>query len=160
MTDKEERILRQNAQDVNRHAETFQDIKLYNAMRKGITEGKKREKRRIYSTGMGVTVAAAAAVLLTFSFLNGAPVTEVSEHSVQTASTKNWDDFKAYRLSSRLDPALTSALEQNLVKPVRQSAESKGYRVDVAGAVTDGRKVFVLYSVQNNTDKEVIHADI
>ncbi|MFD1776055.1 DUF4179 domain-containing protein [Paenibacillus rhizophilus] len=158
MINKEERILRQNAQDVNRHAETFQEMKIYNAMREGIMQGKKREKRRIYSYGAGVVVAAAAAVLLTFSSI-GLPAKEVAEHSVQTASTKNWDDFKAYRLSSRLDPALTSALEQNLVKPVRQSAESKGYRVDVAGAVTDGRKVFVLYSVQNNTDKEVIHAD-
>ncbi|WP_198023118.1 DUF4179 domain-containing protein [Paenibacillus zanthoxyli] len=29
--------------------------------------------------------------------------------------------------------------DQNLVKPVRQRAENKGYRVDVAGAVTDSR---------------------
>ncbi|BCG60865.1 DUF4179 domain-containing protein [Paenibacillus sp. URB8-2] len=160
MVEKEERILRQNAHEINQHAETFQEMKLYNAMRKGIMQGKKREKRRIYSYGVGMVVAAAAAVLLTFSFLHGAPVTEISEHSVQTASTKNWDNFKEYRLSSRLlDPALASALQQNLVKPVRQSAESKGYRVDVAGAVTDGRKVFVLYSVQNNTDKEINHAD-
>ncbi|QWU15387.1 protein of unknown function [Paenibacillus sophorae] len=158
MIEKEERILHQNAHEVNRHADTFQEMKIYNAMRGGIMRGKKREKRRIYSYGVGVAIAAAAAVLITFSFI-GLPAKEVAEHSVQTASTKNWDNFKEYRLSYRLDPSLASALEQNLVKPVRQSAENKGYRVDVAGAVTDGRKVFVLYSVHNNTDKEVIHAD-
>ncbi|AIQ14381.1 DUF4179 domain-containing protein [Paenibacillus durus] len=154
---KEERILRQNAHEANRHAETFQESKLYNSMREGIMQGKKREKRRIYSYGVGVAIAAAAAILLTFSSI-GLPAKEAAEHSVQTASTNNWGNFKAYRLSSRY-PALASALEQNLVKPVHQSAEKKGYRVDVAGAVADGRKVFVLYSVQNNTDKEVEQAD-
>lgn len=158
MIEKEERILRQDTDEINKNAETLQEMKIYNAMRGGIMRGKKREKKHIYSLGIGAVVAVAAAVLLTFSFIE-LPVNEVAEHSVQTASTKNWDDFKEYRLSSSLDPALASALEQNLVKPVRQSAENNGYRVDVTGAVTDGRQVFVLYSVQNNTDKEATHAD-
>ncbi|MRN54993.1 DUF4179 domain-containing protein [Paenibacillus monticola] len=157
MIEKEERILRQNADEVKENTETIQEMKIYNAMRDGIKRGKKRSRKRIFSLGMGA-IAAVAAVLLIFSF-SGLPVAVKDEPSVQSASTGHWDDFKAYREDSVLDPALASALEQNLVKPIRQSAENKGYRIDVAGAVTDGRKVFVLYSVQNNTDKEVVHAD-
>jgi hypothetical protein len=127
-------------------------------MKKGIAEGKKREKRRIYTTGMGVIAAAAVAFLITYSTI-GLPNKEVLQPSVQSVSTKNTNDFKAYRSFSRLDPALSSALEQNLLMPVGQSAINKGYRIDVTGAVTDGRKVYVLYSVQNNTDEVVIHAD-
>lgn len=158
MTDKEDRILQKNVDEMNQNTETLQEMKIYNAMRKGIMEGKKREKRRVYTAGLGVIAAAAVALLFTYSSI-GLPAKEVAQPSVQTASPKNTDDFAAYRSFSRLEPALASALEQNLVMPVGQSAENKGYRVDVTGAVTDGRKVYILYSVQNNTDKEVIHAD-
>jgi len=158
MTEKEERILRKNVDDMQQNVETIQEMKIYNAMKKGIVEGKKREKRCIYTTGMGVVAAAAVALLFTYSTI-GLPNKGVAQPSVQSASTKNTDNFKAYRSFSRLEPALASALEQNLVVPVGQSAENKGYRIDVTGAVTDGRKVYVLYSVQNNTDEVVIHAD-
>lgn len=158
MTEKEERILRKNVDDVQQNVETIQEMKIYNAMKKGIVEGKKREKRRIYTTGMGVVAAAAVALLVTYSTI-GLPNKGVAQPSVQSASIKNTDNFKAYRSFSRLEPALASALEQNLVVPVGQSAENKGYRVDVTGAVTDGRKVYILYNVQNNTDEVVIHAD-
>ncbi|MNO29135.1 hypothetical protein D3C76_190410 [compost metagenome] len=158
MTEKEERMLRKNIDEVQQNVETIQEMKIYNAMKKGIAEGKKREKRRIYTTGMGVIAAAAVAFLFTYSSF-GLPNKEVLQPSVQSASTKHTNDFKAYRSFTRLDPALASALEQNLVQPVGQSAENKGYRIDVTGAVTDGRKVYVLYSVQNNTDEVVIHAD-
>ncbi|KTD86837.1 DUF4179 domain-containing protein [Paenibacillus etheri] len=158
MTEKEDRILRKNVDDVQQNVETIQEMKIYNAMKKGIVEGKKREKRRIYTTGMGVVAAAAVAVLVTYSTI-GLPNKGVAQPSVQSASIKNTDNFKAYRSFSRLEPALASALEQNLVVPVGQSAENKGYRVDVTGAVTDGRKVYILYTVQNNTDEVVIHAD-
>jgi hypothetical protein len=158
MTEKEEWMLRKNIDEVQQNVETMQEMKIYNAMRKGITEGKKREKRRIYATGMGVIAAAAVAFLFTYSTI-GLPDKEMLQPSVQSASTKLTNDFKAYRTFSRLDSALASALEQNIVMPVGQSSVNKGYRIDVTGAVTDGRKVYVLYSVQNNTDEVVIHAD-
>ncbi|WP_375102896.1 DUF4179 domain-containing protein [Paenibacillus sp. RS8] len=158
MTDQEERILRKNIDEVQQNVETMQEMKIYNAMKRGIVEGKNREKRRIYTTGMGVVAAAAVALIVTYSTI-GLPNKGAVQPSVQSASTKNTDNFKAYRSFSRLEPALASALEQNLVVPVGESAENKGYRIDVTGAVTDGRKVYVLYSVQNNTDEVVIHAD-
>lgn len=158
MTDNEERILRKNVDEVQQNVETLQEMKIYNAMRKGIMEGKRRQKRRIYNTGIGVVATAAIALLITYSSI-GLPEMGVAEHSVQSASTKNTDNFEAYRTSPGLEPALASALEQNLIIPIGQSAENNGYRVDVTGAVTDGRKVYILYNVQNNTEKEVIHAN-
>lgn len=158
MTEKEDRILRNHVDEVHQNTETLQEMKIYKAMREGIREGKKREKRRIYTTGIGVVAAAAVAFLFAFPSI-GTPAKGVAEHSVQTASNVNTENFKAYRSFYRLDPALASALEQNLVMSVGQSTEKNGYRLDVTGAVTDGRKVYILYSVHNNTDKEVIHAD-
>lgn len=158
MTDQEERILRKNIDEVHQNVETMQEMNIYNAMKRGIVEGKNREKRRIYTTGMGVAAAATVALMVTYNTI-GLPNKGIAQSSVQSVSIKNTDNFKAYRSFSRLEPALASALEQNLVVPVGQSAENKGYRIDVTGAVTDGRKVYVLYSVQNNTDEVVIHAD-
>ena len=158
MTDQEERILRKNIDEVQQNVETMQEMKIYNAMKRGIVEGKNREKRRIYTTGMGVVAAAAVALMVTYNTI-GLPNKGIAQSPVQSVSIKNTDNFKAYRSFSRLEPALASALEQNLVVPVGESAENKGYRIDVTGAVTDGRKVYVLYSVQNNTDEVVIHAD-
>lgn len=64
MTDKEDRILQKNVDEMNQNTETLQEMKIYNAMRKGIMEGKKREKRRVYTAGLGVIAAAAAAYYL------------------------------------------------------------------------------------------------
>lgn len=159
MTINEERMLRKHVDDLNEDSEGLQEVKIKSAMRRGIVEGKKREKRRFYTTGIGVVAVAAAVFMFTSSSIE-LPGMGNPKPSVQTASPTNTDNFKAYRTFSRLDPALASALEQNLVIPVGQSAENNGYRVDVTGAVTDGRQVYILYSVQNNTNKEVIHADI
>lgn len=158
MTLKEEHILHKNVHDVNEDTESLQEGKIKSAMRRGIVEGKKREKRRIYTAGIGVVAVAAAAFLFTSSSIE-LPGMGDPKPSVQTASPINTDHFKAYQASTGLEPALASALEQNLVQPVGQSAENSGYRIDVTGAVTDGRQVYILYSVQNNTDKEVIHAN-
>lgn len=67
MTDKEDRILQKNVDEMNQNTETLQEMKIYNAMRKGIMEGKKREKRRVYTAGLGVIAAAAVALLFTYS---------------------------------------------------------------------------------------------
>ncbi|MEC0172750.1 DUF4179 domain-containing protein [Paenibacillus graminis] len=162
MLEKEERILKQDAQEVNLNAETIREMKIYNAMRSGMALGKKRSKRRFYSYGAGAVLATAAAIVLIF-FSIGLPAggTDDSDPggSVQAASTKSWNDFAAYRKQPLKNRLVAGILERNLVIPVRQSATNKGYRMDVDGAVTDGRKVYILFSVQNDTDTEVIPAD-
>ncbi|KWX75451.1 hypothetical protein AMQ84_17660 [Paenibacillus riograndensis] len=162
MSEKEERILKQDAQEVNLNAETIREMKIFNAMRNGVAQGKKRSKRRFYSYGAGAVLAAAAAVFLIF-FPIGLPAGGTDDSglggSVQAASTKSWDDFAAYRNQPLHNRLVADILERDLIKPVRQSATNKGYRMDVDGAVTDGRKVYILFSVHNDTDKEITPAD-
>lgn len=162
MSEQEERILKLDAQEVNLHAETIQEMKIYQAMRRGMAQGNKRSKRRFYSYGAGALLTAAAAFILIFSSLSlPAGGTNDSDlgGSVQAASTTSWNDFAAYRVPSLKNRLVADALERNLVSPVRQSATNKGYRMDVDGAATDGRKVYILFSVHNDTDQEVIPAD-
>lgn len=162
MLEKEERVLKQDAQEVHLHAEEIQELKIYNAMRSGMTQGKKRSKRRFYSYGAGAVLAAAAAIFVIVSSI-GLPSGGIDDSglsgSVQAASTKSWNNFADYRKQPLTNRVVGDILERNLVQPVRQSATNKGYRIDVEGAITDGRKMYILFSVQNDSDKEIIPAD-
>lgn len=153
MIEKEERILRQNADEVNKSVETLQEIKIYNAMRGGIMRGKNREKKHMYSYGIGAFVTVVAAVLITLSFFKEVPVTEVAQDVVRSSITKNWSDSDLFRLVSVDDQSFESILDRNLINPVYQSVENGSFKIGVMGAVTDGRKVFILYSIQNMMDK-------
>ena len=64
MPEKEQRILLQDAYEVNKHAETLPEMKLTLAMRKGMERGKMREKRRFYFWSTGTVMALAAALLI------------------------------------------------------------------------------------------------
>ncbi|MBP2113029.1 DUF4179 domain-containing protein [Paenibacillus silagei] len=162
MLEKEERVLKQDAQEVHLHAEEIQELKIHNAMRSGMAQGKKRSKRRFYSYGAGAVLAAAAAIFVIVSSI-GLPSGGIDDPglsgSVQAASTKSWNDFADYRKQPLTNRGVGDILERNLVNPVRQSATNNGYRMDVDGAVTDGRKVYILFSVQNDSDTEIIPAD-
>ncbi|MEK4517224.1 DUF4179 domain-containing protein [Paenibacillus sp. FSL H8-0122] len=162
MLEKEERVLKQDAQEVHLHAEEIQELKIHNAMRSGMAQGKKRSKRRFYSYGAGAVLAAAAAIFVLVSSI-GLPSGGIDDSglsgSVQAASTKSWNDFADYRKQPLTNRVVGDILERNLVNPVRQSATNNGYRMDVDGAVTDGRKVYILFSVQNDSDTEIIPAD-
>ncbi|WP_405110252.1 hypothetical protein MHH28_00390 [Paenibacillus sp. FSL K6-1217] len=158
MLEKEERVLKQDAQEVNLDAQTIQEMKIYKAMRSGMAQGKKRSKRRFYSYGAGAVLATAAAIFVivsSFGLPAGGTDGSVLGGSVQTASTTSWNDFADYRKQPLTNRLIGGILERNLVKPVRQSATNKGYRMDVEGAVTDGRKVYILFNVHNGTDTVV-----
>ncbi|OAB44728.1 DUF4179 domain-containing protein [Paenibacillus glacialis] len=159
MIEKEERILRQNADEVNKSVETLQEVKIYNAMRSGIMRGKKREKKHIYSFGIGAVITVAATILVMFSFFKEVPITEMTQDVVRSSVTKNWSDSDLFRSISMDDQSFESILDRNLIKPVYQSVEKGSFKVGVMGAVTDGRKVFILYSVHNKMDKPASVAD-
>lgn len=164
MSEHEERLLRQRADEVRKQAESLQEERLYAAMRNGIKQGRQRERRRGYRQGILGAVAVAAVVWLVFSMGGTLQNSNVNDNivkgSVQSDSTSVWNDYQIYRQDdARLNPALARALEQNLVQPVRQRAENGDYTLDVAGAVTDGRQVFVLFSVQNRSDTKMMIGD-
>lgn len=152
MLDKEERVLMTDSDAVKKQAEEIRDMKLANAVRAGISKGRKREMRRIYSYGAAAIAAAAATVFIIFSF-TGFPKMAGNETLVQTASPKSVADIELFRQAAARDQGFAAALEQGLVKPVNLGVEKNGYRIDVVGAVADGRNAYILYSVQNHTNK-------
>ncbi|WP_211750055.1 DUF4179 domain-containing protein [Paenibacillus sp. Marseille-Q4541] len=152
MLDKEERILTQDAQKVKENSEQVREMKLNSAVRIGIEKGRKRQ--RIITYGGGAFIAAVVAVLIFLSsdvLLNTGPNT----YSGQPVTTKSWSDSNAFSTNKSLE----NVLNNNLIQPVYQSVEKNGYRLEVLGAVTDSRKLYVLYSVRNNSDQEVTQAD-
>lgn len=156
MTDSEDRILRQNAEEVKQTVETLQEMKIYNAMHTGVLRGKERAKRRSLFSGVSVTLAAAA-VLLIFMFLK--TPADSAEYTVRNAApTKAWTDSKQFDALISRDSSLASAMDQNLIQPVFHGVEKAGLGMEIMGTVSDGRQVFILYSVQNNTGQTVIHA--
>ncbi|MFU1794527.1 DUF4179 domain-containing protein [Paenibacillus azoreducens] len=155
MLDKEERVLMTDSDTVKKQAGEIRDMKLANAVRAGISKGRKREMRRIYSYGAAAIAAAAAAVFIVFSF-TGFPDAGGNEKMVQTASPKSVTDIESFRQAAARDQGFAAALEQGLVKPVKLGVEKNGYRIDVAGAVADGRTAYILYSLQNHTKSAAI----
>ncbi len=124
-------------------------------MRVGIARGRKHEMKRTYTFGVSALIVAAAAIFIIFS-ISGSPFKALKEDAVQTASANSVSDFESFRSIAQRDQGFAAALEQGLMKPIKQGVEKNGYRMDVAGAVTDGRRAYVMYSFQNHTDSDVI----
>lgn len=158
MADNEERFLHKNIEDVRQNAELMPEMKIYNAMQKGIAEGKKRKKRWVYATSTWLVAAAVIGLFVTFSTIE-LPTRGAGQPSVQSARVLNSNSSNAYRTSTTLDPALESAREQDLLIPVGKYTENNGYRINMLSTVTDGRKVYIFYTVTNNSDKDVKHAN-
>lgn len=150
MLEKEERVLMQDANEVKSNAQTIREMKLSTAVRGGVAQGRKREMRRIYTYGVSAVAAAAAAIVIIFSSI-GSPAV-VDEKVMQTASANSVTDFDLFRPIGQRDQGFAAAMEQGLMKPIKQGVEKNGYRVDVAGAVSDGRRAFIMFSVQNHTE--------
>ncbi|GIP26704.1 hypothetical protein J23TS9_18340 [Paenibacillus sp. J23TS9] len=151
MLEKEERVLMQDANEVKTNTQTIREMKLSTAVRCGVAQGRKREMRRIYTYGVSAVAAAAAAIVIIFSSI-GSPAAVIEEKVMQTASANSVTDFELFRPISQRDQGFGAAMEQGLIKPIKQGVEKNGFRVDVAGAVSDGRKAFIMFSVQNHTE--------
>ncbi|KUP24153.1 DUF4179 domain-containing protein [Paenibacillus sp. DMB5] len=158
MKDIEEQLLHQNAGEVKQQTEAMPEMRIVQAMRTGIRKGKQQSLRKRVMSGLKVTVAAAAAVLMLYTFLD-TPEKAV-EYTVQNASPANTGTASGQFDASLIrDKTLLNALDQNLLRPVNKGVEKAGFKVEIKSAVSDGRQVFIVYSVRNNTDQTVIHAD-
>ncbi|MFM9280571.1 hypothetical protein [Paenibacillus jiagnxiensis] len=152
MGQNEEQLLSKDAYEVHRAAEGLEEAKLSAAVRNGMVRGRKRGARRNYSLGAGMAASLVVLVLLSFSFM-GASTVGIGTDTAQRGTPREWSGFDPFLGIN--DPILSNALQQDLVVPVYQGVEKNGYELDMAGAVTDGRKIYLLYSVHNNTDQEV-----
>ncbi|WP_342566218.1 hypothetical protein NST84_14355 [Paenibacillus sp. FSL R7-0345] len=158
MKDIEEQLLHQNVSDVKQQTEAMPEMRIYQAMQSGIRKGKQQSRKKWLMSGLKITVAAAAVVLLLFTFLKTPD--DAVEYTVHTASPAN-AGTASYPFDASLirDKTLLNALNQNLLQPVNKGVEKAGFKVEIKNTVSDGRQVFIIYSVQNNTDQTVIHAN-
>ncbi|WIV21270.1 DUF4179 domain-containing protein [Paenibacillus polygoni] len=160
MWNKEERILSDDAHEMKANSEQVREMKLTNAVQRGIEQGKRRQKKRLLSYGGGAFITAVVIVLFILSSidfpdngensLTGQPVT-------RSVTTKSWSDSDLFIEAPGLNKALGNVLSNDLIQPVYQSTEKNGYRFEVLGAVTDGRKLYILYNINNKTDQMIYH---
>lgn len=68
MKDIEEQLLHQNVSDVKQQTEAMPEMRIYQAMQSGIRKGKQQSRKKWLMSGLKITVAAAAVVLLLFTF--------------------------------------------------------------------------------------------
>ncbi|MFB5674968.1 hypothetical protein ACE3NQ_18240 [Paenibacillus terreus] len=155
MGQNEEQLLSKDAYEIHRTAERLEEARLSAAVRNGMVRGRKRGARRNYSLGAGMAASFVVLVLLGISFI-GASTVGVGTDTAQRSTHREWSGFAPFLAIN--DPILSNALQQDLVTPVYLGVEKNGYELDMAGAVTDGRKIYLLYSVHNNTDKEMMTA--
>ncbi|WP_150274676.1 DUF4179 domain-containing protein [Paenibacillus tepidiphilus] len=164
MNGKEERLLQQDASEINQLAEAQPEMKIYEAMRKGVNQGKVRYRKRRYLLGITLSVAAAAAIMLfALPFLQErmeSPAANAFQDGyMEVTFDKNWSDSAKFSTASFSDVSLQSAVKNGLIQPVYTSIVQKGFRVEMMGGVTDGRRVLLLYSVKNMTEQTVKHAN-
>lgn len=148
---KEEHLLKEYAEEIHYNVENVQTAKLANTVRRGVAQGRKREMRRRFTYSAAFVTFAAMAGIIIF-ILGGWPGVKEEVKLVQTSSADSVTDFELFRPVSAYDLGFQAALEQKLLKPVKQGVEKDGYRVDVAGAVTDGRRAYILFTLQNHTN--------
>jgi hypothetical protein len=156
MTDKLQRILNQDVNDLQ-GKDQISDMILSNTIRNGIREGKRRElKRRWMTYSIGAVATAIAAVIFFTLTPMKEPVTNITYTALQTTPLSESIDLEHFREASSYDLGIDDVLNQKLVKQLNLGVEKDGIKVDVAGTFSDGRKAYVLYSVQNNTNHEVM----
>ncbi|MDO7906706.1 DUF4179 domain-containing protein [Paenibacillus sp. JX-17] len=148
---KEQSVLMDDARDVMQRAAALPEMKLQAAVSRGAAKGRKQRMRRRYSYSLGAA-AAVLAFLFVWTYVQQTE-NDVTAGVVHTSDPAGWVGFQPFMGAH--DPTLALALKNQLVKPVYQSGEKGGVRLDVTGAVTDGRKLYILISLHNNTDQSI-----
>ncbi|KOR89126.1 DUF4179 domain-containing protein [Paenibacillus solani] len=157
MLDKEYELMKDSTV-LNEKANSLPESKLSAAVREGMEQGRKRERRRMYSVGMG-TLATLTAMVLLLVIVNRSPFTEIQDRHVQTSSISSVNSLELFPSELLRDSSLKKALEGGLVKPINLITEKNGYGVELLGAVTDGRKAYVVFNVINNKEVDIILRD-
>lgn len=153
MTEVQEKILHQDAHANNRQAAEMSRSKLDSAVRKGIGEGRVRARRRNVFYASGGVLVVAAMLLMTFSLLQ--PAGEFATDS-NISAHHDWGEFEVFREAAEGDPRLIHALNQGEVRPFNVSEQQKEYTATLNGVAADSRSMFLLYSVQNDSDQPIV----
>lgn len=153
MTDKVQRILNQDITDIQGKNQ-MSDMTLSNTIRNGIREGKRREmKRRWMTYSIGAVATAVVAVILFIVITpTQVPKTKINYEVVHTTPSDKEVDLERFRSDNETDFGLNNAIYKKLISPIQRTVEYKGIKVDIVGSASDGRRGYLLYTVQNNLD--------
>ncbi|OWA35237.1 hypothetical protein B9G55_11280 [Saccharibacillus sp. O16] len=165
MMNREEEKLQQDAERAVREAQNIGSMELNEATRRGIGQGKKRASRRRATYGTGaVTVAAVAIIAWSSSLMPGVGSSggESAPRVVTAASPQAQAPVKqaaSERLSSKdfyavgMDANVARIIEDGYMSAVNQKISKDGYTLTVLGEAMDNRKMFVAFSVKNETNQ-------
>ncbi|OWR27394.1 hypothetical protein CDO73_22500 [Saccharibacillus sp. O23] len=159
----EERKLLRDAETSQRDAEQVGQMRLDEAVRAGIGQGKKRAARRKAVYGTGFAAAAAAAIIALSPALMPGPGAEPAAQNVTAGAPKNepaaeqaksgYEKIDDYR-SNGTDLKFSSALRNGYVSSLSESQEQNGYTVTLKGMAMDKRGMYMIVSLKNDTQKK------
>lgn len=157
MADKVQRILNQDVNDVQGKQQQISDMILSNTIRNGIREGKRREtKRRWMTYSIGAMVTAVAVIIFLTSIPPNTPANlpdnQIKYTVVHTTPSDKEVDLEHFQTNVETEFGLDTAIYKKLITPIQQTVEYKGLKVDVIGSASDGRRLYFLFTAQNNLD--------
>lgn len=155
----EERQLLRDAETAQRDSERIGQMRLDEAVRAGIGQGKKRAARRKAVYGTGFAAAAAAAILaLSPALMPGpgaAPTPQnvtagVPQASGSEEAKPGYENIKDYR-SSGTDMKYFNALKSGYVASLSESQTQGDYTVTLKGVAMDDRSMYLIAELKNDT---------
>ncbi|MRN52526.1 hypothetical protein [Paenibacillus monticola] len=142
--------LKEHLQYISVEAEKVLDVQLDTAIRRGIEQG---QRRRISQHRGSVVMLLAALAVALFIIVPWAYQNAKPERA--QLPPKSWGELELFRPIVENNMTLKSALDMGLVTQVKSSSpEVKGFQWTINGVLTDRRGMFVLYTVQNNTQQK------
>ncbi|MCQ4087411.1 hypothetical protein [Saccharibacillus sp. JS10] len=167
MTDHQERQLLSDAEQTEQAARHIDQTKLNEAVRQGMTKGKKRAKQRrtFYQAGI-VTAAAATVIALSASLMPGAqdapisnPITAGIKSNLPikpspTPAKPGYLSIDDYR-SVGMDIHFFEGIKKGYFQSIDAKQEKDSYTLTLKGAAMDNRKLYLVAELRNDSDQEV-----
>lgn len=151
----EEELLKEYYHSLSAEAEEVAELKLNTAIRRGITRSRRSSMslRKRYALG----IAAVLAFVLLFSFPWAGRMLKPQGAVMHTgAMNQNNLKFEKYLTNVWSNTTVSSAVDAGLVQRISGvTAEQNGLVLTVDGIAADRKGIILLYSLQNNTNKNV-----
>ncbi|MEJ8304869.1 DUF4179 domain-containing protein [Saccharibacillus sacchari] len=168
MSNHEEQKLLHDAEQSERESRTIGSMELNEAVRQGIGKGKQRVTRRraVYGTGV-FTATAAAIIALSASLLPGAgapnespaPSAVTAGVPNEQAATEQSEDVPKENIADYanigMDSTLNHLIQGGYMNSLSEKVEQDGYTLTLRGEAMDDRKMYVAFSLANDTDQPV-----
>ncbi|MCL6606265.1 MAG: DUF4179 domain-containing protein [Paenibacillus sp.] len=151
MAEPEEKLIEDYFHNMSTKVDEVPDIKLETAIHNGILRGshKRPSVRRGFTIAVLATLAAALFVIVPW-------IQARTEPERAQLPPKSWGELEVFRPIIK-NISLKSALDAGMVQTIGVSSEEKdGYIFTLNGVVADNKGMIALYTLQNNTQHDVL----